>query len=122
MDVACNRVLVIEDEFLVAAEIRFHLQCAGFDDVGHAATEADALTAIDARDWSAAIVDANLNGRGIDSIASTLLSKRIPFFIVTGYGEEALPKSVAGVAVINKPFRPETLVDTVTRLCSVRSA
>ena len=115
-------ILMIEDEFLVAAEIRFHLARAGFVEVEHAATERDALTAIGARDWDAAVVDANLNGRGIDAIASALSEKRVPFVIVTGYGRQALPRSVSSVPVVDKPFHPQTLVDTVTRLCSHGSA
>jgi DNA-binding NtrC family response regulator len=111
-------ILMIEDEFLVAAEIRFHLERAGLADVEHAATEHDALTAIGARDWVAAVVDANLNGRGIESVASALLAKRIPFVIVTGYGRKGLPTSVAGIPVVDKPFRAKTLVDTVAHLCS----
>ena len=114
-------ILMIEDEFLVAAEIRFHLEQAGFTGVQHAATETDALTAIGGRDWHAAIVDANLNGRGIDRVASALFAKRIPFVIVTGYGRQGLPQSVASVTVVNKPFLPQTLVDTVARLCSGKS-
>jgi DNA-binding response OmpR family regulator len=114
-------ILMIEDEFLVAAEIRFHLERAGFVELEHAATEGAALTAIGVRDWDAAVVDANLNGRGIEGIASALLAKRIPFVIVTGYGRTGLPPSVAAVPVIDKPFHPPTLVDTVGRLCSHKS-
>jgi len=109
---------MIEDEFLVALEIRFHLENAGFTGVQHAATEADALTAIDAQNWNAAVVDANLNGRGIDRIAAGLFAKRIPFVIVTGYGQEGLPASVTGIKVIKKPFHPRNLVDTVAALFS----
>ena len=113
-------ILMIEDEFLVAAEIRFHLVQGGFAEVEHAATERDALAAITAGNWDAAVVDANLNGRGIDGIASALLERGIPFVIVTGYSRKGLPVTVAAVPVINKPFHPRILVDTVARLCTQR--
>ena len=109
-------ILMIEDEFLVAAEIRFHLERGGFGEVEHVATERDALAAIAARKWDAAVVDANLNGRGIDGIAAALAGKSIPFVIVTGYGRKALPEAVADVPVIEKPFHPEALVNTVAGL------
>jgi DNA-binding response OmpR family regulator len=115
-------ILMIEDEFLVAEEIRFHLEQAGFTGVQHAATEVGALGAIGSGDWHAAVVDANLNGCGIDRIASALFARRIPFLILTGYGREGLPQSVAGITVLNKPFLPQTLVDTVGRLCAERRA
>ena len=115
-------ILMIEDEFLVAAEIRFHLERAGFTGLQHAATEAAALTAIGNHDWQAAVVDANLNGHGIDRIASALVAKHIPFVIVTGYGQQGLPPSVAGMKVIEKPFSPGQLVNTVAGLCAAPNA
>jgi DNA-binding response OmpR family regulator len=113
-------ILIIEDEFLVAVDIRFHLQRAGFGEVEHAATEAAALAAIALRDWTAAVVDANLNGKGIDAIAVALKDKDVPFVIVTGYGRNGLPGIIADVPVIEKPFKPETLLQAVTRLCEDR--
>jgi DNA-binding response OmpR family regulator len=114
-------ILMIEDEFLVAAEIRFHLERAGWSEVTHAATESDALAAIQAGAWEAAVVDANLNGQGINEIAAALRDKGVPFIIVTGYGRNGLPKAVADAPVIDKPFRPKTLVDAVARLCAQRT-
>jgi CheY-like chemotaxis protein len=117
-------ILVIEDEFLVAAEIRFHLDRGGFREVEHAATERDALAAIAACDWQAAVVDANLDGVGIERIAEALQEKSIPFIIVTGYGRKGLPRAFANVPVIDKPFRPGTLIDTLrdrVRQCLLKS-
>jgi len=59
-------ILMIEDEFLIAAEIRFHLERGGFRQIEHAGTEIDALAAIAASDWDGAILDANLDGHGIE--------------------------------------------------------
>jgi DNA-binding response OmpR family regulator len=112
-------ILIIEDEFLVAAEIRLHLERGGFRDVEEAVTERDALTAIDARQWDAALLDANLDGVGVERIMEALGAKSIPFAIVTGYGRAGLPNAIADdVPVIGKPFRPGTLIDTVARLCA----
>src|SRR5436190_16244860 len=108
-------ILMIEDEFLIAAEIRFHLERGGFRQIEHAATEIDALAAIAAGDWDGAILDANLDGHGIERIAAALQEKGVPFVIVTGYGRQGLPAAVADVPVIDKPFRPSKLVDTLTR-------
>jgi DNA-binding NtrC family response regulator len=106
-------ILVVEDEFLVAAEIQFHLDRGGFREVEHAATEGDALAAIAARDWQGAIIDANLNGVGVERIVEALQEKSIPFIIVTGYGRKGLPQAFADVPVIDKPFRTGTLLDTL---------
>ena len=119
-DIEAMAILMIEDEFLVAAEIRFHLERGGFSEVEHTATEADALAAIAARRWDAAVLDANLNGRGVDTIAAALHEKRVPFVVVTGYGRAGFPQSLGDVPVLDKPFRPKTLVETVGRLCAQR--
>lgn len=113
-------ILLIEDEFLVAAEIRFHLERGGFLELEHAATEQEALAAIAAREWDAAVVDANLNGCGMDGIATALRAKSVPFVIVTGYGRDGLSDVPSDVPVLDKPFHPETLVETVARLSGKR--
>jgi len=110
------RILMIEDEYLVAEEIRFCLKRAGFAEIEHAATEHDALKCISDAAWDAAVVDANLDGRRLDGIADALFDRGIPFVIVTGYGRSSLPERVADITVIEKPFRPKALVDAVSSL------
>jgi len=107
---------MIEDEYLVAEEIRLCLTRAGFSHVEHAATENEALKWISDAAWDAAIVDANLDGRNLDAIADALSERGIPFVIVTGYKRKSLPERLSGVTVVEKPFRSKTLVDAVSSL------
>jgi CheY-like chemotaxis protein len=110
------KILVIEDEYLVAEEIRHCLLRGGFGESVHAATEGDALKSIFETGWDAAVLDGNLNGRSVDSIAEALLERRIPFVIVTGYDRRSLPERVRDMVVIEKPFRWKTLMDAVSNL------
>jgi DNA-binding response OmpR family regulator len=110
------KILMIEDEYLVAEEIRLCLEDAGFSGVEHAATEDDALKHISDAGWDAAVVDANLDGRSIEAVADALFERGIPFVIVTGYARESLPERLGGITVVEKPFRPKTLVDAVSSL------
>ena len=112
-----KRILVIEDEFLVALEIQSELQNAGFGQVEHTATEADALKRIHESHWDAAVADANLNGCGMGQIVAALNEHHIPFVIVSGYGRESLPPEVAHIELIDKPFHGPRLVQTVVSLC-----
>lgn len=112
-----KRVLIIEDEFLVAIELQSILKAAGFLDVVHAATESEALDCLAQGRWSAAIADANLNGQGITKIAAALRERQVPFVIVTGYGREQLPPEVATVPMLEKPVSKSRLVQTVWELC-----
>jgi DNA-binding response OmpR family regulator len=110
------KILMIEDEYLVAAEIRLCLTRAGFSEIEHAATEDEALKHISDNRWDAAVVDANLDGRRIDAVADALFERGIPFVIVTGYDRRNLPERLGSVAVVEKPFRSKTLVDAMSRL------
>ncbi len=111
-----KRILVIEDEYLIALEIQSVLADAGFAEVVHAATEEEALARIEQGGFAAALADANLHGRGIGRIAAALFSHAIPFVIVTGYERESLPAEVVKVPLIEKPFDSRLLVQTMVRL------
>jgi DNA-binding response OmpR family regulator len=107
---------MIEDEYLVAEEIRLYLARAGFSGIEHAATEDEALRCISGTAWDAAVVDANLDGHNIDAIADALYTRGVPFVIVTGYNRKSLPERLSGVTVVEKPFRSNALVDAVSSL------
>jgi CheY-like chemotaxis protein len=112
------RILVIEDEFLVALDMVAALEQMGYDPVKHAETENIALQQLKENDWNAVIVDANLNGRGIERIAALLRARGIPFVIVTGYNRENLPAVIRDAPVLTKPVSFENLEQSVRRLCS----
>ena len=110
------KILMIEDEYLVAEEIRSCLTRAGFSPIELAATEDEALKCISDTRWDGAVVDANLDGHTIDTVADALFERGIPFVIVTGYDRRTLPERLGSVTVIEKPFRSKTLVDAVSSL------
>ena len=111
-----KRVVIIEDEPLVAMDLESSLTAAGCEVVGTAGTlrEARALCA-DAQ-CDAALVDVNLAGQPVDELATTLTKRNIPFAFVTGYGREALPQGFRDAVVLTKPFEQTGLVATVELL------
>lgn len=111
---ARKRILVIEDEYLIAVELEDLLDEFGFD-VGHAATEAEALARIAEGGWDGAVADANLHGRDITAVAAALRARGIPFVIASGYGRESLPPGLADVPLLVKPFDSMRLVHVVSR-------
>jgi DNA-binding response OmpR family regulator len=99
------RILVVEDEALVAMLIEDALFELGFDVVGPAATVSQALALCHDERIDGAVLDVNLGGgQRSDSIADFLLSKRIPFVFVTGYGDAGVSARFADKAVLQKPF------------------
>jgi len=108
-----KRILVIEDEPLVAMDVESTLATAGCDVVGPAATLERAKLLIEESDCDAVLLDVNLAGQPVDELATLLTRKNRPFAFVTGYGREALPSGFRGAVVLGKPFGADQLLATV---------
>jgi PAS domain S-box-containing protein len=113
-----KRILLIEDEALVAMEIESELQAAGCVVVGPAANIPVAQRLIAESEIDAALVDANLAGRPVDELAAALTSKGIPFAFATGYGRDGLPRNFQDAMVLTKPFSREQMLAAVQQLLS----
>jgi CheY-like chemotaxis protein len=77
------------------------------------ATAAEALRVIERINFDGALLDGNLHGRPVDEIAAALTRRNIPFVFVTGYGREVLPGAFKHIAVLNKPFNQQLLLETL---------
>lgn len=108
------RFLVIEDEPLIALDIKDTLMKAGAAAAHSAGTEGEALGLIAKSAFDAALLDANLHGEPVDTIAGALVRRNIPFVFVTGYGRAGLPEALQHVPVVPKPFSEQQLVDALT--------
>src|SRR5215213_8423994 len=116
-----KRILVVEDEALVAMLIEDELLEAGARVVGPAASAGEALRLIEtAADGglSAAVLDINLAGEAVRPVADRLAALGVPFLFATGYGEGCDTGGHATARVLRKPFGPRTLIDAVEALAS----
>ncbi|MGF6259034.1 response regulator [Ensifer sp. LBL] len=111
-----KRILVVEDEALIAFEITAILEEEDAEVAGPAATPGDALRLINEMALDAALLDANLRGQPVDAIAAALTDKKVPFVFVSGYGREALPPGFADTALLAKPFNPRQLLEAAALL------
>ncbi len=105
-----KRILVVEDEPLVAIDIRACLASAGCEVVGPAATVPEAKVLIENGNFDAALLDLNLEGLTSDELAQALTRKNIPFAFVTGYRRAALPPAFRECIMLPKPFGREQLI------------
>jgi DNA-binding response OmpR family regulator len=105
-------VLVVEDEAVIAVMIADILSEVGATVLGPAASSAQALVlAADPR-VEAAILDVNLRGEPVASIAAHLFGRGIPFVFATGYG--AAPEGPwTDARVLAKPFGEESVLNAV---------
>ncbi|MBR0670230.1 response regulator [Neoroseomonas soli] len=117
---AHRRVLVIEDEALVAMLVEDALLDAGFGVIGPARSVSEAMALLDAEVPAAAVLDLNLGGETSLSVADVLTARGIPFVVATGYGAAGLPPGHRHVPVLPKPYDPADLTATLERLCAGR--
>jgi DNA-binding response OmpR family regulator len=108
-----ERVLVVEDEPLIALEVAQMLETAGFEVVGPAASVDAALKLIDIAGCDAAILDVNLGQQSAEPIASRLARSKVPFVAMSGYSREQLPAGFGSVYLLSKPVQGSVLVDSL---------
>ena len=114
---AGRRILVVEDEVLVAMELSFALADAGASVAGPAHTIRDAAALAAAGGIDAAVLDVDLHGREIFPIAALLAEAGVPFVFHTGHASRGqIPGPFADVRVFTKPTPPETLVLEISLL------
>lgn len=111
-----KRVLIVEDEMLVALLIEDFLADLGCSCVGPFRSVANALEAARTEDLDLAVLDVNLGGERVYPVAEVLASRRIPFLFLSGYGEEAIPPGHADWKVCAKPFKSEVLMRMLAAL------
>ena len=104
------RVLVVEDEYLVAILIEEILESAGCIVMGPIPRLPEALDAAHHDNCDAAVLDVNLAGERINPVADALSERNVPFLFVTGYGASALPSEYAERPRLHKPFRMAELL------------
>jgi len=116
---AGRRILIVEDEPLVAIEIENILQDEGAE-IKIAGSVTAALQNIAQSQFDAALLDGNLQGSPVDEIAAALTRAKIPFAFVSGYGKQNHPSSFASVTVVTKPFLPSELLRATLGLLPAR--
>jgi two-component sensor histidine kinase/DNA-binding response OmpR family regulator len=104
-----GRVLLVEDEALVAMVMRDLLMELGFSVVGPFSRAGEAAAAAGDGGVDAAVLDINLDGELVYSVADVLAARGIPFVFVTGYGAECIEPRFAHIPVLQKPIERQVL-------------
>ncbi len=110
------RILVVEDNALVAFELCRALEAAGFEVAGPAASVAQALTLIKERGCHAAVLDIQLRGETSDAVAHVLSALGIPFMTVTGYGRTQKAPIFEGIPHFTKPVPSSMIVAELRKI------
>lgn len=116
-----RRILVVEDEYLIADDLRDALVAAGAEVVGPIATVADAIACVDAGTvLDAAVLDINLRGAMVYPVADGLAARGIPFLFATGYDAGSLPDRFATAVRLEKPVKAAKLADVIAHFFECR--
>jgi CheY-like chemotaxis protein len=105
---ARKRILIVEDEAIVADMLQMMLEDLDIVPVGPAGTVAQALSYATNEMLDAAILDVNLRGQKIDPVADALRERKVPLLFATGYGEGAA-EAAQGAPILAKPYTRERL-------------
>ncbi|HXV25922.1 MAG TPA: PAS domain-containing protein [Alphaproteobacteria bacterium] len=111
-----RRILVVEDEPLIAMVIEDALADAGCSVIGPASTLPEALALADSEKLDAAVLDRNLGGVSTAPLAMLLRERGIAFGVVTGYTESDLQAEFVDAPRLAKPFEPGALITLLSRV------
>jgi DNA-binding response OmpR family regulator len=109
------RVLVVEDETLVAIEVAHAVTEAGFDVLGPARNVQGALELLNRSSCDAAVLDINLGRETSEAIAIALTANKTPFVTLSGYSSEQQHPAFAGAPALKKPLRLQFLVEELKK-------
>ena len=111
-----RRILVVEDELIVAWLLEDMLADLGCVVVGPAARIAEALEMIEAQEVDAAVLDVCLNEQFSYPIAEALVARGAPFMFATGYDKARLRQDFKSHPVLQKPFHRSELRAALLKL------
>jgi DNA-binding response OmpR family regulator len=111
-----KRILVVQDEPLLALELARALTDGGCLVTGPAGTAAEVMGLIGKTPIDGALLDAKLIAAAVDEVASMLIRRNVPFAVLTAYAGEVVPAACRGAPMLAKPFTEEELLATVRRL------
>ncbi|MEO0031763.1 MAG: hypothetical protein RIS94_1521 [Pseudomonadota bacterium] len=112
--IAGRTILVVEDEFIVAAMLADIIEDEGAEVLGPAGSLAEALELAGRDGIDAAVLDWNLGGEPGAPVARALAARGVPFVIATGYG--GVEDEFAHITVLSKPYAPGRVIEALARL------
>lgn len=116
------RVLVVEDELLIALALETTLTTAGYSVAGPCSDVDTALRSLRGPAVDAALLDIDLDGQKVFPVADALADSGVPFAFLTGYGKAAVPERHAGRRQVNKPYMPRDLLKALEDIIATAAA
>lgn len=123
MPLAGRKILIVEDEYLIAEDLAALLREAHADIIGPAASLPHAMRLVaDTDHIDAAVLDINLRGVEVFPCVDELRSRGIPALFMTGYGENNVLANYAAIGRCEKPLGASHVVEELRSLLSSQTA
>jgi DNA-binding response OmpR family regulator len=111
-----RRILIVEDDYLIASLLTEVMESAGWQVVGPVGHLTDAVATAAKEEIDVAVLDVNLGGETVFPVADVLDTRKVPFLFLTGYGTETLERRFCERPRLGKPFKTAELIGVVRRL------
>jgi len=115
-----SRVLVVEDEAILAFALEDMLADLGCEVVGPALRLPEAFSLVQREHLDAAVLDVNIGGDRSYGVAEDLERRGVPFIFATGYGSAGVELKLAGIHVLAKPYSRQEMESELIRLLEKR--
>jgi CheY-like chemotaxis protein len=120
-DLAGRRILLVEDELLIAMLLETALEDHGCKVVGPFGRLADAMEAARTERLDGALMDVNLAGERVFAAAEILSTRQVPFLLLSGYGSKVLPDGHPDWPVRSKPFEIDRVMVELAGLIKAKA-
>jgi CheY-like chemotaxis protein len=102
-------IFLVEDEVMIRMMVADMLEELGYSIAAESGEIGDALKLAQSVEFDLAILDVNVNGKGISPVADLIAARHLPFIFATGYGSSGLPAEYRDRPALQKPFQIESL-------------
>lgn len=105
-----KRILLVEDEYLLADEMTREFEDGGAEVAGPVPTVEKAMMVLtQGKPIDAAVLDINLRGAMVFQVAECLMTRGVPFVFATGYDDAMIPPKFDHIPRCEKPVAPGVL-------------
>ena len=105
-----HKIMVVEDDALVALDLETMLLNAGCEVIGPLARLDQAFPVAVKEEFDGALLDIHLRGELVYPVADVLVAREIPFMFLSGYSYRDLPRRFSDRPLWSKPYMTKTLL------------
>lgn len=116
LGVSGRRLLLVEDEYLIAWDLASWLESKGAEVLGPVPSVADALAVLETEPLpEAAVLDINLGEEQVFPVANALQAAHVPFVFLSGYDPKIIPEHLRSAPCCMKPLNRQRLLDALAQ-------